>query len=522
MELRACLPADKNRCTRTITCTDGERKGDQDICSKYLECKDGKWKKLECKSQEYFDTLDEVCKERQLAKPHRTCDRCQYTTKKWVNAVDEKCTNYLVCKEGTRVGDLGQCGENGYFNEEMQVCYVGSTTVNDYVRLNGACLCDWQCELDKCFTYACKEETCLNQKIKAHQAKCKISICDTANCQMQACDLHDQNADKLQCKKKICNENNIDLKEKINCKVNNLCDVNAKDCKIEICNEFTENVNEKVKCKIEACANDKSCQVTACEDYNLEEDVKNCKLDICKDGNCENTDDCDLDEKWQCELRKCDEIYKTEKGKVNCKFTHCNDNNCKRQACDTYTLASEKVECKQELCKTEKSPNNCLNEACNDHMHNIDDKVKCKLETCQDKDDSCKENICNTLKGKESLQCQFNLCENIQCCIDNFTNIDEQTQCKLTFLDDSRKMEICEDTYKDEKDKDELLACKISICKDIDCKHELCENSLEFEDDQVQCKVNTCDKDNKCKINVCHKYPNADVCKVRKLLNFKV
>lgn len=139
MDLRACVTFSKSRCKANAICTEDERKGNDDVCSKYQECKGGKWHDRECKSQEYFDTIDEICKARQLAKPLKTCDRCQYSTKKWVNAVDETCNSYLICKDGTRTGNAGTCGVNSYFNEDKQACLVGLTTFKDYVLQNGAC-----------------------------------------------------------------------------------------------------------------------------------------------------------------------------------------------------------------------------------------------------------------------------------------------------------------------------------------------------------------------------------------------
>lgn len=179
MDLRACVSFSKSRCKAFAICEEGERRGHQDICSKYQECRGGKWHERECKSQEYFDTQDEICKDRLLAKPTKTCDRCQYSTQKWVNAVDEKCRDYFVCKDGVRVGSVGTCIQNSYFNEERQACLVGALTLKDYARKNGACLCDWQCELEKCSTKKCQQKVCTNLETANEIVKCKQKLCES-------------------------------------------------------------------------------------------------------------------------------------------------------------------------------------------------------------------------------------------------------------------------------------------------------------------------------------------------------
>lgn len=352
VNLRACIPSNKNSCQRVITCWDGERKPDMDNCAQYQECKAGKWLNKKCENQKYFDTLDEICKERELAKPIKTCDRCLYSNQRWVNAVDEKCTNYLFCKQGKKEDKIGSCGANSYFHEERQVCLVGAYSLEEYVPKNGACLCDWQCELEECLTYACKQQKCQKQKSKTHQAKCKIAICESENCKMQACNLYEKNSEKSLCKEKLCHENNIDLKEKIHCKINNLCETNNRDCKIKFCNEFEDNTKEKVQCKLLACSNDQQCKEKACEEYPLPEDVSKCKLEIC--------------EETFKEQNKKEEL-------LECKIDICKDISCKHEICET--LKDQK-----------KEDDNEENEIYNAI-------VQCKVNSCG-KDRDCKTKVC--------------------------------------------------------------------------------------------------------------------------------
>ncbi|XP_068143142.1 peritrophin-48 [Drosophila tropicalis] len=124
--------------TATGECgTNGAVKGDSSVCGTYLQCDGTYWQPLYCASGYYFDTLNQTCLPRQEAVATPGCDRCQYATKTWVNAVDNStCSNYLYCKNG--VGEPVSCTSGNYFNEEKQGCVSNSTLVA-YAADHGAC-----------------------------------------------------------------------------------------------------------------------------------------------------------------------------------------------------------------------------------------------------------------------------------------------------------------------------------------------------------------------------------------------
>lgn len=113
------------------------------ICSVYFVCEQlfGEkydWKTVHCPKYEYFDTKTNKCKPRQEAIPAIDCDRCEYSSSTWVNAVDYNCTKYLTCQNGQKVRE-GYCGENTYFNEQLQHCDGNINSLKDYRVNNGAC-----------------------------------------------------------------------------------------------------------------------------------------------------------------------------------------------------------------------------------------------------------------------------------------------------------------------------------------------------------------------------------------------
>ena len=137
---RQCIISSSNTCGGpTIKCpANGDTTSDSTVCSNYYVCKEenGPWTKQSCPTGQFYDVNDKKCKSRQLATPVSTCDRCEYSTSAWVNAVDPLCEKYFFCKNGVETGKA-QCPK-GFFNEQLQRCSVGSDLA-EYRKDNGAC-----------------------------------------------------------------------------------------------------------------------------------------------------------------------------------------------------------------------------------------------------------------------------------------------------------------------------------------------------------------------------------------------
>ncbi|KAH8257516.1 hypothetical protein KR038_011024, partial [Drosophila bunnanda] len=116
----------------------GALKADSTVCGQYYQCKNQQWTGVACPVNYYFDVNSNLCQPRQSATPYEGCNRCQYATTKFVNAVDDSnCANYYYCNSNG-VGTLATCPENYYFNEERQGC-VPDSTLSTYAANNGAC-----------------------------------------------------------------------------------------------------------------------------------------------------------------------------------------------------------------------------------------------------------------------------------------------------------------------------------------------------------------------------------------------
>ena len=145
---RACVYSNGNTCAGpvSVTCNaanNGDLTGDSNICSVYYQCasqnNQWSWQRIECPYGDYFDMNLKNCQSRQAATPVATCNRCQYATTMWVNAVDSKCTEYLTCSNGREIAS-GYCNQpNSYFNEEEQTCVEGGNSLSNYRTHNGAC-----------------------------------------------------------------------------------------------------------------------------------------------------------------------------------------------------------------------------------------------------------------------------------------------------------------------------------------------------------------------------------------------
>lgn len=411
--MQACSPYGKAICERTggvttendhqDTCKADDTYGDSNVCSNYYKCVSGKWTLSKCQNNQYYDTVTKKCVDRQKATPVNTCDRCQFTYSKWVNAVDSKCSKFLTCKDGKKVSE-GSCGSNSYFNEQTQVCLTGTTNLAKYAEENGACKCGLQCQIEECKDDDCKKELCENKRdspecdcvvnpskgecqLKAckDNQKCKKLVCqnpdpdyplpkecdcilepDTIGCQLEPC------KDNLECKLKICQID--DNKNKDECK----CIVDSKgiECKIVECKNKHSGDNQKLEeCKLEL--------LDSCKPSD-----SSCKSKVCADPSMENTDECkfvacesDKDNLSSCLNNVCDS--KTD-GKEN----------CQKKACDHYDDKEGKAKCKIDLCLDE----SCKKEACEDTS--ISETTRCTLVNCDPKVIVCKINAC---EGKKEL-----------------------------------------------------------------------------------------------------------------------
>ena len=115
---------------------EGATKPSEIKCSEYYSCIDNKWKVQSCKGL-FWDTRSNKCVGRQAATSAKNCDRCEGTSKQFVNAVDPKCLAYTVCANGKKI-NAGNC-DSGYFDESAQACIETDAVPTAYANLNGAC-----------------------------------------------------------------------------------------------------------------------------------------------------------------------------------------------------------------------------------------------------------------------------------------------------------------------------------------------------------------------------------------------
>ncbi|XP_075161261.1 peritrophin-48 [Haematobia irritans] len=145
-----CLKDDGNMCNRvtnpeappTKACTSsdkGNTMGDGNICAVYYTCDGTEWVKSTCASPTYYDVNTGQCVNRQTAVPETGCNRCQYSTNQWVNAVNSTCQNYLTCNSDRTVSSEGTCAKDQYFNEQRQACVSTNDGLQSYQTTNGAC-----------------------------------------------------------------------------------------------------------------------------------------------------------------------------------------------------------------------------------------------------------------------------------------------------------------------------------------------------------------------------------------------
>ncbi|XP_067643603.1 peritrophin-48 [Eurosta solidaginis] len=105
-------------------------------CSDYLSCENNLWTLKSCPENFFFDKEKSTCVSRR-ASVTADCNRCQFSKKTFVNAVDPECRKYLICENGLKRGS-SSCKDGYYFDESGQACVKGSASDN-YAKTNGAC-----------------------------------------------------------------------------------------------------------------------------------------------------------------------------------------------------------------------------------------------------------------------------------------------------------------------------------------------------------------------------------------------
>ncbi|XP_017080181.1 peritrophin-48 [Drosophila eugracilis] len=124
-----------------VSCdTNGAKKADASVCGTYYVCTNKQWVATYCASGYYYDETQEICVLRQTATPIAGCNRCQYASQSFVNAVDsDNCASYYYCnKQG--VATSNTCPDDHFFNESVQGCVTSTEEVlAAYVKSNGAC-----------------------------------------------------------------------------------------------------------------------------------------------------------------------------------------------------------------------------------------------------------------------------------------------------------------------------------------------------------------------------------------------
>ncbi|BFF98314.1 peritrophin-48 [Drosophila madeirensis] len=127
--------------TASLECTTkGAMKPNDNVCGSYYVCNGNSLVSYDCAYGYYFDDTKNDCLPRKTATPVTGCNRCQFATTTWVNAVNStSCGTYYYCNNGKAT--LQTCQEDYYFNEAQQGCVptANESAFNTYVSSNGAC-----------------------------------------------------------------------------------------------------------------------------------------------------------------------------------------------------------------------------------------------------------------------------------------------------------------------------------------------------------------------------------------------
>lgn len=122
-----------------VSCsTNGAKSADPKVCGTYYVCTNGKNVATYCPTGDYYDDSLGYCVSRQVATPVAGCNRCQYATSTFVNAVDSNnCSTYYYCNSQGEA-TLNTCPADTFFDESRQGC-KSDDDLSTYVPLNGAC-----------------------------------------------------------------------------------------------------------------------------------------------------------------------------------------------------------------------------------------------------------------------------------------------------------------------------------------------------------------------------------------------
>ncbi|XP_017856671.1 PREDICTED: peritrophin-48-like, partial [Drosophila arizonae] len=120
--------------------TVGATRGDPNVCGSYQVCNGKTYELKNCPSGQYFNVATSTCLSRQSAVPEPGCNRCQYATTPFVNAIsNDNCNTYYHCNNGAN-GNVTSCPADYFFNELEQGCvqYTGNSLQN-YGSVYPAC-----------------------------------------------------------------------------------------------------------------------------------------------------------------------------------------------------------------------------------------------------------------------------------------------------------------------------------------------------------------------------------------------
>ncbi|XP_060656287.1 peritrophin-48-like [Drosophila nasuta] len=136
---------DAGACDRIVeaatpsSCTSsGTKAPSNTTCGTWYLCNGSTYVEQICPTGTYYDVGTEACVTRATATPAAGCNRCQYATTTFVNAVnDELCDTYYYCSDG-KAGSVTTCPGERFFNEDIQAC-DNDSKLAAYVPTHGAC-----------------------------------------------------------------------------------------------------------------------------------------------------------------------------------------------------------------------------------------------------------------------------------------------------------------------------------------------------------------------------------------------
>ncbi|EDV52468.2 peritrophin-48 [Drosophila erecta] len=122
-----------------VSCSpNGAKSPDPEVCGTYYVCTNNEKVATYCPTGYYYDVEKVGCVLRQNATPEKGCNRCQYATTMFVNAVNsDNCSTYYYCNSQGQ-NTLTTCPSDMFFDEQAQGC-KSDQYLSQYVETNGAC-----------------------------------------------------------------------------------------------------------------------------------------------------------------------------------------------------------------------------------------------------------------------------------------------------------------------------------------------------------------------------------------------